>query len=64
KWADFCLIDITSDDLGFEAWERSHGVQEKLFGLTFLSPDSMNKVVETYAGGISRWKDATCQGSE
>ena len=62
KWADFCLIDITSDELGFEAWERSRSVEEKLFGLMFLLPDSMNKVVETYSGGISRWRDASCQG--
>jgi guanine deaminase len=63
KWADFCLIDITSDDLGFEVWERSRSVEEKLFGLMFLLPDSKNKVVETYAGGISRWRDASCLGS-
>ena len=49
KWADFCLIDITSDDLGFEVWERSRSVEEKLFGLMFLLPDSKNKVVETHA---------------
>ena len=60
KWADFCLIDITSDDLGFEVWERSCSVEEKLFGLMFLLPDSTNKVVETYASGISRWQDASC----
>ena len=32
KWADFCLIDITSDDLGFEVWERSRSVEENYLG--------------------------------
>ncbi|MBU25882.1 MAG: guanine deaminase [Gammaproteobacteria bacterium] len=64
KWADFCLIDITSDDIGFEVWERSRSVQEKLFGLMFLLPDSSSRVVETYAGGISRWRDTSCLGSK
>ena len=57
KYADFCLIDITSDEVGSELWERSATVREKLFSLMFLMPDSSNRVVATFTDGILRWQD-------
>ena len=57
KYADFCLIDITSDEVGSELWERAASVREKLFSLMFLMPDSKNRVVATFTDGILRWQD-------
>lgn len=62
KYADFCLIDITSDEVGFEMWERAGTVQEKLFSLMFSMPDSKNGVVATFTAGILRWKDENQSG--
>jgi guanine deaminase len=62
KYADFCLIDITSDEVGFEMWERAGTVQEKLFSLMFLMPDSKNRVVATFTAGVLRWQDETEPG--
>ena len=62
KYADFCLIDITSDEVGFEMWERAGTVQEKLFSLMFSMPDSKNGVVATFTAGILRWKDEIQSG--
>ena len=57
KYADFCLIDITSDEVGSELWERAATVREKLFSLMFLMPDSKNRVVATFTDGVLRWQD-------
>ena len=57
KYADFCLIDITSDEVGSELWERAASVREKLFSLMFLMPDSKNRVVATFTDGVLRWQD-------
>jgi len=57
KYADFCLIDITSDEVGSELWERATSVREKLFSLMFLMPDSKNRVVATFTDGVLRWQD-------
>ena len=48
KYADFCLVNITSDDVGSEIWERAATVQDKLFSLMFAMPDSKNRVVATF----------------
>jgi hypothetical protein len=56
------LIDITSDEVGFEMWERAGTVQEKLFSLMFSMPDSKNGVVATFTAGILRWKDENQSG--
>ncbi|MGB2332791.1 MAG: hypothetical protein ACPH5O_06075, partial [Litorivicinaceae bacterium] len=53
----FCLIDITSDEVGSELWERAATVREKLFSLMFLMPDSKNRVVATFTDGVLRWQD-------
>ena len=62
KYADFCLIDITSDEVGLEMWERAGTVQEKLFSLMFLMPDSKNRVVATFTAGVLRWQDEVESG--
>ncbi len=56
KYADFCLVDITSDDVGSEIWERAATVQDKLFSLMFAMPDSKNRVVATFTAGTLRWR--------
>lgn len=57
KYADFCLIDITSDEVGSELWERAATVREKLFSLMFFMPDSKSRVVATFTDGALRWQD-------
>jgi guanine deaminase len=62
KYADFCLVDITSDDVGSEIWERAATVRDKLFSLMFAMPDSKNRVVATFTAGTLRWHDEIQSG--
>ena len=62
KYADFCLVNITSDDIGSEIWERAATVQDKLFSLMFAMPDSKNRIVATFTAGKLRWHDKIQSG--